>query len=176
MKPVVTLILAVLLCGACQSNEVQRQTYVGTGVDVSSMQRFAWAETKILTMLGPLYGSETSALEGRLKAGAKHALTARGYQYVENAGDAEFVVSFVAGTREQTVENQTSNQNEPPISGISDSLRAGLSVVLKAENNDVLWQGTAIDRINGRVIGGEEGEVALALLEDIMQSLPPSRR
>ena len=169
----VALVFFTLISSACQSSKIQNQTYVDKNYDVSTFERFTWAGDRVLTVMGPLHGGDSSELEKRLKTSTQLILAEKGYIYVAIADDPELIVSFVAGTDDKT----TTSQNADGFgTQTNEYLQGDISVVFKSVIDlNTIWQGTATGRIDHLKLGGEEGEALGVLLEKALESLPPSQ-
>ena len=184
MKVVVALLLvATLALSGCQSKELESRTYVKTGHDISSLKRYTWDNKEPLVNLGVLFGTDQKQLESVLKSNAVTALAKLGYQYVEADENPQFLVSMVAGAAERAQDSQHAFQkNEINLnrtmywSQTNEYMHGGISLVIKdlsAEN--ILWQGTATQRIKNHEMKKTDGSVAMKLLDVIVKDLPVSQ-
>ena len=93
------LLAATLLLGACASTF--KATYDhDPNYDFSNYQTFAWI-SKNPMQVGATARMPSPLLEPRIMSSLEKALAAKGYRWVKNAKDADFVMSFTIGSREE---------------------------------------------------------------------------
>jgi len=177
MKYIVVFFLTVTFLTGCESPNLKSRTYVTQGYNIASMKRFTWDRELGLSTVGVLFGVESKNLELLLRRNTLDAMRDRGYQYVERSENAQFMVSFVAGAMEQRQETFQSNRMDLDSSyswtQTNEFLQGGISVVLKdPAEGEIIWQGTATQRIKNHQMRKQDGSVVLGLLKIIMETLP----
>ena len=95
------LVALTLALGACESPvEVGPVDYDET-VDFSSYESFAWISDEPMKISGERPPRLTPLAETHVKNAIKDALTAKGYAFQIDPEDADFVVAFTVGSRDQ---------------------------------------------------------------------------
>lgn len=176
------LIVATFFLAGCESSNLQSHSYQNPEVDVTQMKRYAWGE-KPLAVLGVLTGGTFTQLELQLKQEVRAVMKTKGYQYVESAGDAEFIVTLVAGASDQmSTSTHTVRRNELYYgativwSQTNETLQGGVSVVFKdLSDTNILWQGTATQRIKPSSTRNQSGRNVSELVAEIANFVPHSR-
>ncbi len=93
------ILAAVMLLSACASTF--KATYDhDPNQDFSNYQTFAWI-SKNPMQIGATSRMPSPLLEPRIMSSLENALAAKGYRWVKNANDADFVLSFTIGSREE---------------------------------------------------------------------------
>jgi hypothetical protein len=91
--------LVCTLLGACASTF--KATYDhDTGHDFTNYQTFAWIAEHPM-QVGATNRIPNPMLEPRIMSALENALVAKGYRWVKKAEDADFVLSFTVGSREE---------------------------------------------------------------------------
>lgn len=183
MKHVFILLLFIAVLSGCASSNLQSRTYVKPGADLTEMKRYTWAKKDSLSFLGVLYGSDHEVLAARLKAQTTKALSVQGYQHVEADMDPQFTLSIIAGAMAQTEQSATSFSEgsihlhlDDPSSLNNEHFQGGLSLVFTDfSGEDILWQGTATQRIKNRDTGNQDDTIMVKLLGIIMTTLPSKK-
>ena len=171
------LVIVTFILPGCQSSNFQTRIYSKPGHDVTTLQRFTWDPKQSMSYLGVLYGAVHRNLEARLKSSTLKALSERGYEYVESDADPQFLVSLIAGAMEQSSTIQINPDHSVTRTQTSEHLQGGISVVFKdLSREDILWQGTATQRITKSQLQKQDGSVIFQLLENIMADLPESEQ
>ena len=97
MYKAITLLGLLILNAACSS--IQTESDYNADANFSSYKTFAFISDKPLVMaqsapVNPLF-------EGRAMTAVREQLTSKGFQFVENREEADFVVSFTIGARDK---------------------------------------------------------------------------
>lgn len=93
------IVLAALILGACASTFKATHDH-DVGHNFSNYQTFAWL-SKNPMKVGKGINTPNPLLEPRIMSALEKALVAKGYQYVNEAKNADFVLSFTIGSREE---------------------------------------------------------------------------
>jgi len=93
------IVLAALMLGACASTFKATHDH-DVGHNFSNYQTFAWL-SKNPMKVGKGINTPNPLLEPRIMSALEKALVAKGYQYVNEAKNADFVLSFTIGSREE---------------------------------------------------------------------------
>ena len=177
------LIVATIFLAGCESSNLQSHSYQNAELDVTLLKRYTWGE-KPLAVLGVLTGGTFTDLEVQLKQEVGVVMKTKGYQYAESAGDAEFIVTLVAGASDQMSSSvHTVRRNELYYgatvvwSQTNETLQGGVSVVFKDLSDiNILWQGTATQRIKpSSTRKKNSGRNVSELVAEIANFVPPSR-
>ena len=97
MYKVITVLGLLLLSAACSS--ISTQSDFDAGTDFSNYKTFAFISDSPLIVaqaepVNPLF-------EGRVMTATRNELTNKGFQFVENRDQADFVISFTMGSRDK---------------------------------------------------------------------------
>jgi len=182
MKHVVSLLLVFIFLSGCASSNLQSRTYIKPGEDLTQMKRYTWAGKDSLSFLGVLFGSDHQALAASLKLQTTKALSSQGYQYVDADENPQFRLSIVAGAMVQIAQTESKFGSgtihlDSGIAGASNKeyFQGGLSLAfMDLSGQNVLWQGTATQRIKHRDMGRQDDKILNKLLGVIMATLPSS--
>ncbi len=96
MTRILVLAATALALVAC-ATQPQVRVHTDAAADLAGYQRYAYVES-----LGTDKAEYTTLLTRYLKESVDRELGARGYQRVESASDADFLVNFFVSTRERT--------------------------------------------------------------------------
>lgn len=91
--------MATLLISGCASTFEASYDH-DPAINFSSYQTFAWI-SKNPMKVGQSVGAVNPLLEPRISSALEKALVAKGYKYVIEPKNADFVVSFTVGSREE---------------------------------------------------------------------------
>jgi hypothetical protein len=176
---VAVLFVAPLLLSACASAPVGYSDF-DIETDFSGYRSFAWVPSNTLVAATP--DPLNPALEPTLKTEVRAYLTGRGFRYVENPADADFVIGFQVGST-PTVRTTafTDNYRQVRIIGTSRTAEVvsqtgeegGLIIdIFDADSGQKKWMGwslteiTMADRMNLTPLARQLADV-------ILQHFPP---
>ena len=157
-----TLVLTLLLVGACSTNSMRQEVLAHPDYDVSAMKHYRWSDEPV-AVIGMLSGAESVQLTLRVKSLVNNALQARGYQLVEDR-NADLVVTTMVGAIEQTsysqhvVDTQRYYNSQVRWTQENDYLRGAVAIVMTLpEAKDVIvWQGSASENMTNTPNQGQE--------------------
>lgn len=159
--------------------------------DFSKYQKFAWI-SKNPMKVGKSVGAVNPLLEPRITSALEKALVAKGYKYVIEPKDADFVLSFTIGSREEISVNSYPSMSagygraypghwgwgSVYYGGTETRVREYTEGMLAVDIFDVkdrrpVWHGVATKRINES--DREEIEATVkAAVDAILAGFPPS--
>ena len=93
------VVIALTMLAGCASTFQASYDHDSTN-DFSKYQSFAWI-SKNPMKVGQTVGAPNPLLEPRISSALEKALVAKGYKYVIEPKNADFVVSFTIGSREE---------------------------------------------------------------------------
>ena len=93
------LVAATWLIGGCAAGFKATHDH-DPGHDFAGYQTFAWISTNPMKV-GQVVQSPNPLLEPRIMNAVENALSAKGYRQVQEPENADFVLSFTVGSREQ---------------------------------------------------------------------------
>jgi hypothetical protein len=186
IRPAVFLFLLLTLgmaLGGCASRKPVGYSDFDRETDFSNYQSFAWISRKPLVISAA--AGANPALEGVLKEEVRANLTRRGFRYVSDPEQADFVVGFTVGshsTMRTTVYSQH-YKSSWRVGGMSytqvgvfdqDSTEAGLVIdVFDQAKAEKKWMGWAIQELtmNDRRF---LQETVHGLVQVILEHFPPT--
>ena len=175
-KTLLAALGAMALAGCASSIDVTSDHY--GEVNFSSYQTFDFVPEKLLIVasaepFNPL-------LEDRLKSAAAEALIAKGYRRAANPDDADFLLSFFLGARDQVRTNSYPDpyrkswrwEQSPGSADVRTYTEGALSIdIFEVKTRKPVWQGTAI-RTLSRADRGDEN-VVKTVVDAILEQFPP---
>lgn len=101
MKTLITLLCgaALLLCGCTTTTDIF--TDRDAAVDFSRYHTFSWIDEHPLIVGGGAAALANPLMQARIQRAITEELTARGFEFVPVGGEADLVVSFTAGARQE---------------------------------------------------------------------------
>ena len=172
----------VVLIGACET--INTRSDYDHSVDFSGYDSFAWISDKPMVVASP----EVSPLaQSRIQNAIRRTLESKGMRFVEDATDADFVVGFTVGTRQQVRVDTTPIYPYP--AGYRGPYRWGypyyqdvdvreytqgrLAIdVFDAAEKQPVWHGFATKNITGADQADPEPLITKAV-EAILKDFPP---
>ncbi len=101
MKILTTLLCsaALILCGC--SITTHTFTDRDNGADFSSYRSFSWIDKHPMIIGNPVPALTNPLMEARIQNAIMEELTAQGFEFVPTGGEADLVVSFTVGARQE---------------------------------------------------------------------------
>ncbi len=96
----VAILGAAILLGACATPGFEAKHDYDDTIDFSGYQTFAWISQNPMN-IGVTSVAPSPLLEPRIMSSLERALVAKGYRFSKQPKDADFVVSFTVGARDQ---------------------------------------------------------------------------
>ena len=159
--------------------------------DFSKYQSFTWI-SKNPMKVGKGTGSLNPLLQPRIMSGLENALVTKGYKYVIQAQDADFVVSFTVGSREEikveSYPTMSAGYGRPAHWGwggayygygatetrVSQYTKGMLAVdIFDVKERRPVWHGVATKTINASDRDNME-ETVKAAVDAILAGFPPT--
>ena len=100
ISKLLAVLSAALILAACAAPGFKATHDYDDSVNFSSYQTFAWISQNPM-MLGATSVPPSAMLEPRIMSSLERALVAKGYRYAKQPNDADFVLSFTVGSREE---------------------------------------------------------------------------
>jgi len=180
---VVTAIATAVVTIGCASSPSAKVDF-DTAHDFSAYESFSWHSENPMRV-GKTTSQPRSSLQPSIMAAIQSNLESSGYRYVADASAADFVISFVVGSREKTVPNEspTTSCNQGAIGGWSTAYCGGgdgtsysqgvLAIdIFDASERRQVWHGVA-----GQLISAMDREDMSELIDsivaDILSNYPP---
>ncbi|MEE8294939.1 MAG: DUF4136 domain-containing protein [Sphingomonadales bacterium] len=95
---IITLVFGALLMGCSTSAPVRIGTDYNPEVDIASYQTFSWIADRAYIRTKTFLADSS---RDRIQANIRNELTAKGYTFVSDPQEADFVVSFTVGSRKE---------------------------------------------------------------------------
>ncbi len=96
----VAILSVAMLLGACATPGFEAKHDYDDTVNFASYQKFAWISQNPMN-IGVTSVPPSPLLEPRIMSSLERALVAKGYRFVKQPIDADFVVSFTVGARDE---------------------------------------------------------------------------
>jgi hypothetical protein len=100
ISKLLAVLSAALILAACAAPGFKATHDYDDSVNFSSYQTFAWISQNPMK-LGATSVPPSAMLEPRIMSSLERALVAKGYRYAKQPNDADFVLSFTVGSREE---------------------------------------------------------------------------
>jgi len=100
IRNALALSAALLFLGACATPGFEATHDYDDSVNFSSYRTFGWISTNPMRV-GATTSMVSSLLEPRIMSSLERALVAKGYQYAKDPNNADFVLSFTVGARDE---------------------------------------------------------------------------
>lgn len=171
-------IVSLAIVAGCTSLKAEHD--YDPSADFASYQSFSWIGPRPL-----LAGGQSPLLEGRLMRLTEETLRAKGYHFVSNPEDADFVVAFTVGSRERVrVDSYPSAYRHPyrwggyPYAANEVSVRqyteGRLAIdVFDVQRHGPVWHGWATKTITSSDQADPE-PVIRSIIAAIMANFPPA--
>lgn len=94
------IVIAAIFLSACATPGFEAKHDYDDTIDFSGYQTFSWISQNPMN-IGVTTVAPSPLLEPRIMSSLERALVAKGYRYVKLPNDADFVVSFTVGARDE---------------------------------------------------------------------------
>lgn len=186
-----SLVLCVLLLNACASSFTVFSDF-DTEHSFSAYKTFSWAHNPPLVVAGNLPISEE--IESRATQAIKEQLTAKGFEFLENADQAQFLVAYTLGARDNVEIYQASSSvydnKDNWLWGqeyhsyyfdmvLAEEFRAGYTKgviavdIFDRQRQAPVWHGKASKSLDKAEIASNGGGVEQAV-EAVLERFPPN--
>jgi len=184
------LLGALVLLAACSSSKFETDFDYRSGIDFYGYKTFSWLGDKPLKIfsdqpsVNPLVGS-------RVEDAVRLELENKGYKFVKNAGDADFVLSFTLGARDKLkvtsypVAYQGSygwggRYYGPSYAGVTNQTQVDQYVegtlaidIFDANLKEPVWHGTAKGAMRNR---DNKQAILTEVVDGILANFPPGSK
>ena len=178
----VTAIATTVVTLGCASIPVAKVDF-DAAHDFSAYESFSWHSENPMRV-GKTTSQPKSSLQPSIMAAIQSNLESRGYRYVADASTADFVISFVVGSREQKVPDDSSatSCDQRAIGGWSTAFCGGgdgssysqgvLAIdIFDAGERRQIWHGVAGQRISA-TDREDMSELIDSIVADILNNYP----
>ena len=93
-------VIAAIFLSACATPGFEAKHDYDDTIDFAGYQTFSWISQNPMN-IGVTTVAPSPLLEPRIMSSLERALVAKGYRYVKQPNDADFVVSFTVGARDE---------------------------------------------------------------------------